>query len=132
MAKKYIINNIYLSFALSQYNSVLVNSYAEKSPALAAAALLRMEGLDFSRQFCSPAAESTTNDNIMVFIVQYVLEYKIGTWYQPGTGTGTPNFDCRPQPRPAPPHNDGTATQTQLLPENAPGLAPFLILNDLS
>ena len=26
-----------------------------------------------------------TNDNIMVFSVQYVLQYKIGTWYLPGT-----------------------------------------------
>ena len=31
-----------------------------------------------------------TNDNIMVFSVHYVLQYKIGTWYLPGTGTGLP------------------------------------------
>ena len=37
----------------------------------------------------------------------------------------TPNFYCRPQPRPAPPHNDGPANKTQLLPQDAPGLALF-------
>ena len=84
-----------------------------------------MEGLDFSRQFASPAAESLPNDNIFVFTVQYVLQYILGTGYLPGTGTGTPNFDRTPQPRPAPPHNDGAATQTQLLPQGAPGLSFF-------
>ena len=50
----------------------LVNMFVhitEKSPALAAAALLRTEGLDFSRLFTSPAAESLANDNTMVFAV---------------------------------------------------------------
>ena len=60
-----------------QYTAVLVNSHVEKSPALAVAVLLRMEGLDFSRQFISPAAESLPNDNINIFRVQYVLDYKI-------------------------------------------------------
>ena len=60
---------------LSQYTSVLANSYAEKSPALAAPALRsekasdRAEGLDFSRLFTSPAEESLDNDNRMVFAV---------------------------------------------------------------
>ena len=30
----------------------------------------------------------------MVFSVQYVLQYKIGTWYLPGTGTGLPIYFC--------------------------------------
>ena len=51
----------------AKFTSVLANSYSEKSPALAAAALLRMEGLDFSSLFSSPAAESLAKDNIMVF-----------------------------------------------------------------
>ena len=92
---------------------------------MAVAALLRTEGLDFSKRFSSPAAESLANDNIMVFTIQYVLGYILGTWYLPGTGTSTPNFDCTPQPRCAPPHNDGAATKTQLLPQDAPGLALF-------
>ena len=71
MAKNYIINNMYLSLVRShrQYTSVLVNSYAEKSSVPAAGELLRMEGLDFSRLFSGPAAESLANDNIMVFTV---------------------------------------------------------------
>ena len=62
--------------------SVLANSYSGKSPAQAAAALARMERLDFSRQFSSPSGESLSNDNIMVFTGKYVLQYIIGT----GTG----------------------------------------------
>ena len=41
-----------------------------------------------------------TNDNIMVFSVQYVLQYKIGTWYLTGTGTGLPISTADPSPAP--------------------------------
>ena len=65
-----------VSSIFSQYTSVLANSYAEKSHALEAPALLRSEkasdrteGLDFSRLFTSPAEESLDNDNRMVFAV---------------------------------------------------------------
>ena len=64
-----------------------------------------MEGLDFFKQFSSPAPESLAKDNIMIFTVHYVLQYISGTRYLPGTGTSTPNFQCTPSP--APPHNDG-------------------------
>ena len=87
----------------------MANSYAEKSPALAAAALLRMEGLDFSKLFTSPAEESLANDNIIVFTLYYVLQYIIGTWYLvpvPSRYGRIPNFEAHPhmhtQPRPAP------------------------------
>ena len=106
--------------------------YSEKTPALAEVVLLRMVALDFSREFISSETESLANGNIMVFIVPYVLQYILGTWYRPCAGTSTPNFECTPQLCPAPPHNDGADRQTQLLAQGALGLAFFLILNDLS
>ena len=107
--------------------SVLLYSYSEKRPALAAAALFRMEGLDFSKRFSShvssPATESLANDNTIVFSVLYVLEYILGTWYLPGTGTATPNFDCTPQMVQRPKHSFCLRTRLESL--------FFLILNDL-
>ena len=94
---------------LSQYTSDLRKRYAEKRPALAAAGLIRMEGLDFSRQFSSPAAESLARCIIMVSTVQYVLQYIIGTWYLvpvPSRYGRTPNF---------------YASEMQLLPQDRPG-----------
>jgi hypothetical protein len=43
-----------------------------KTLALAAAALFRLEGLDFSMGFSGPARESLASGNIMVFTLQYV------------------------------------------------------------
>ena len=44
-----------------------------------AGALLRMEGLDFSTLLSGPTSESLANGNIMVFIIQYALQYILGT-----------------------------------------------------
>ena len=46
------INSTAVDSTLSQYTTVLVNSYAEKSPALAAADLVRMMGQRARRSFC--------------------------------------------------------------------------------
>ena len=80
-----------------------------------------MERLDFSRQSSSPSAESLSNDNILLFTVYYVLQYKIGTWYMVPVPGSTAVLPFR-QPRP---NNDGAAGEMQLLPQEAPGLGFF-------
>ena len=60
----FLYNNYYIfaCIILSQYTSDLRKRYAEKRHALAAAGLIRMEGLNFTRQFSSPDLFLNLND----------------------------------------------------------------------
>ena len=80
----FVLYNKYYLLAciiLRQYTSDLRQRYAEKRAALDAAALIRMEGQDFTMDFPGPSTESLSNDNIMVFTIYIDLQYIIGTWY---------------------------------------------------
>ena len=57
---------------------------------MAAAALIRMKGLDFSMGSDRLVAESLARGNIMVFTVQYDLQYIVGPQYRYRNPVGTP------------------------------------------